>query len=224
MGQGDDDLPVVLGGCSWAAVARSLRPSRALAGSSAACHGGRWLIGVLRRGIISYANEVKVAPARRAAGNAGMHGAVSRACVEEMATGARERLAATYGVAVSGVAGWAGLRREARRHGAYRRQRSFGDGVARCIGQVSGRIFGESRRLRHCTCSREPCGLTWLRRFTNGRRREMTTANHDVTLPWQRLVGDAGARSCSALLRSLLGLFAALTIKAAPDTVPSARR
>ena len=67
----------------------------ALAGSSAFYQGG----------VIAYANQVKqdVLGVREATLIA--HGAVSRACVEEMAQGARRILHATYGVAVSGVAG-----------------------------------------------------------------------------------------------------------------------
>ncbi len=105
-GQGDDDLPVVLGRLlagSGRKVATAESCTGGLVGSmlTAVAGSSEYYVG----GIISYANEVKVAQLGVRQETLVAHGAVSRACVEEMATGARERLAATYGVAVSGVAG-----------------------------------------------------------------------------------------------------------------------
>lgn len=105
-GEGDDDLPVVIG--------RLLAASGRKVATAESCTGG--LLGALLTavagsseyfvgGIISYANEVKVVQLGVRSETLAAHGAVSRACVEEMASGVRERLAATYGVAVSGVAG-----------------------------------------------------------------------------------------------------------------------
>jgi nicotinamide-nucleotide amidase len=103
---GGDGLPVLVG--------ETLRARRATVATAESCTGG--LIGASLTsvpgssdyfigGVISYANEVKqqqlgVSPQTLAA-----HGAVSRACVEEMARGVRQLLGTTYGVAVSGVAG-----------------------------------------------------------------------------------------------------------------------
>lgn len=105
-GQGDDDLPAVLG--------RLLAGSGRKVATAESCTGG--LVGAMITavagsseyyvgGIVSYANEVKVAQLGVRQETLVAHGAVSRACVEEMAAGARERLDAAYGVAVSGVAG-----------------------------------------------------------------------------------------------------------------------
>lgn len=89
-------------------------------------------------GVIAYDDEVKL-------GALGVHaetlravGAVSEPVVREMARGARERLGADYGVAITGVAGpgggtaekpvgtvWIGL--DERRHGAARRFNLIGD-------------------------------------------------------------------------------------------------
>lgn len=105
-GQGDDDLPAVLGRLlagSGRKVATAESCTGGLVGSmlTAVAGSSEYYVG----GIISYANEVKVAQLGVRPETLVAHGAVSRACVEEMATGARERLVATYGVAVSGVAG-----------------------------------------------------------------------------------------------------------------------
>lgn len=56
-------------------------------------------------GVISYANEVKTGVLGVREQTLRDHGAVSKACVAEMAAGARRLLRASYGVAVSGVAG-----------------------------------------------------------------------------------------------------------------------
>src|SRR5207253_2793723 len=56
-------------------------------------------------GVISYANEVKVRVLGVSEETLLQHGAVSRSCVEEMAQGVRRLTGATWGVAVSGVAG-----------------------------------------------------------------------------------------------------------------------
>lgn len=112
-GEGDNDLPVVLG--------RLLTSTGRKVATAESCTGG--LVGTLLTavagsseyfvgGIISYANEVKVAQLGVRPETLAAHGAVSRACVEEMAAGVRDRLAATYGVAVSGVAGPGGGSKE----------------------------------------------------------------------------------------------------------------
>ncbi len=56
-------------------------------------------------GIISYANQAKEALLGVQSSTLAAHGAVSEAVVLEMAAGARARLGATWGVAISGVAG-----------------------------------------------------------------------------------------------------------------------
>lgn len=105
-GRGDDELPIVLG--------RLLGERRSTLGLAESCTGG--LIGQLVTavpgssayflgGVISYANEVKVGVLGVPTSVLVEHGAVSQACVEAMASGARRVLGTTYGVAVSGVAG-----------------------------------------------------------------------------------------------------------------------
>lgn len=105
-GVGDEDLPIVVG--------RALREAGATVATAESCTGG--MIGALLTavpgssdyywgGIISYDNRVKVGQLGVQQATLDAHGAVSQACAEEMATGARDRLGTTYGVAVSGVAG-----------------------------------------------------------------------------------------------------------------------
>jgi nicotinamide-nucleotide amidase len=60
---------------------------------------------VLISGVIAYANEAKERLLGVRAETLAAHGAVSEATVLEMAQGARERAGATYGLAVSGIAG-----------------------------------------------------------------------------------------------------------------------
>lgn len=101
-----DELQVVLG--------RELRERGATLVTAESCTGG--LIGQIltstrgssayyQGGVIAYANEVKVALLDVRPETIAAHGAVSEACVREMAEGARRRLQATYAIAVSGVAG-----------------------------------------------------------------------------------------------------------------------
>jgi len=58
-----------------------------------------------RGGVIAYANDAKVALLDVAAATLADHGAVSEEVAREMAAGARTRFDATYGLAVTGVAG-----------------------------------------------------------------------------------------------------------------------
>jgi len=60
-----------------------------------------WFLG----GVISYSNEAKKTLLGVAESTLAAHGAVSEETAREMAAGARERFAATYGLAVTGVAG-----------------------------------------------------------------------------------------------------------------------
>lgn len=105
-GEGDDDLPNVVG--------RALRQAGAKLATAESCTGG--LLGALVTGVagcsdyyiggvISYANEVKVQQLGVRQETLLSHGAVSRECVEEMARGVRDRYEATYGAAISGIAG-----------------------------------------------------------------------------------------------------------------------
>jgi nicotinamide-nucleotide amidase len=61
----------------------------------------RWFPG----GVIAYANAVKEALVGVRSETLTAHGAVSEATVREMAAGVRARLSATWGIAISGVAG-----------------------------------------------------------------------------------------------------------------------
>ncbi len=63
-------------------------------------------------GVISYANKVKEKMLGVSAATIKNHGAVSRECAEAMAKGARARLGADYGLAVTGVAGPGGGTKE----------------------------------------------------------------------------------------------------------------
>lgn len=56
-------------------------------------------------GVVPYANQVKEQLLGVLARTLLLEGAVSRACVEEMAEGVRRLLGTTYGVAISGIAG-----------------------------------------------------------------------------------------------------------------------
>lgn len=104
--EGQDDLPVVVG--------RKLRERGATLATAESCTGG--MIGELMTavpgssayflgGVISYANEVKQQVLGVREQTLREHGAVSEACVREMAEGVRRLTGATYGVAVSGIAG-----------------------------------------------------------------------------------------------------------------------
>ncbi|MFO0574865.1 MAG: nicotinamide-nucleotide amidohydrolase family protein [Polyangia bacterium] len=101
-----DELQVVLG--------RELHQRGATLVTAESCTGG--LIGQIltstrgssayyQGGVIAYANEVKVALLGVRPETIAAHGAVSEACVREMAEGARRRLSATYAISVSGIAG-----------------------------------------------------------------------------------------------------------------------
>lgn len=138
-GEGSDDLA--------ATVLDGMRRARARLAVGESCTGG--MLGaritaipgssdVFAGGVIAYDNEVKL-------GQLGVHaetlhaaGAVSEPVVREMARGARERLAADFGVAITGVAGpgggsdekpvgtvWIGL--DDSRHGETRRFNLIGD-------------------------------------------------------------------------------------------------
>jgi nicotinamide-nucleotide amidase len=63
-------------------------------------------------GVVSYANEVKQRLLGVSEDTLKKSGAVSQACVSEMARGARRLLGTTYGVAISGVAGPGGGSKE----------------------------------------------------------------------------------------------------------------
>jgi nicotinamide-nucleotide amidase len=104
--EGQDDLPVVVG--------RTLRERGATLATAESCTGG--MIGEMMTavpgssayflgGVISYANEVKRQVLGVREQTLQEHGAVSEACVREMAEGVRRLTGATYGVAVSGIAG-----------------------------------------------------------------------------------------------------------------------
>lgn len=56
-------------------------------------------------GVISYANQVKVAMLGVSQGTLDTDGAVSQATAEQMALGARQRLGADIGLSVTGIAG-----------------------------------------------------------------------------------------------------------------------
>lgn len=97
-----------------AALADALRARGLMIATAESCTGG--MLGeVLTRqagsseffigGVVSYANEVKTQLLGVAFQTLLQHGAVSRACVEEMAAGARRVIGTTYGVAISGIAG-----------------------------------------------------------------------------------------------------------------------
>ncbi|HTJ42132.1 MAG TPA: CinA family nicotinamide mononucleotide deamidase-related protein [Kofleriaceae bacterium] len=105
-GTGDDALPVV--------CARALAGSGLTVGTAESCTGG--LLGVLltdvagsskyvKGGVIAYANEIKVRELGVSSATLDEHGAVSEACVREMAEGARGKLGVDLAVALSGVAG-----------------------------------------------------------------------------------------------------------------------
>lgn len=63
---------------------------------------------VFREGVVAYCNEVKVSRLGVNTETLESHGAVSEAVVLEMARGIRERAGATYGLAISGIAGPSG--------------------------------------------------------------------------------------------------------------------
>ncbi len=104
--EGPADLPIVVG--------RKLLERNETVATAESCTGG--MIGELLTavpgssayflgGVISYANAVKTGVLGVSEATLREHGAVSRACVEEMARGVQRLTGATYGVAVSGVAG-----------------------------------------------------------------------------------------------------------------------
>jgi nicotinamide-nucleotide amidase len=105
-GTGDDTLPAVLG--------RALSARGWTLSVAESCTGG--LIGALVTGVagsseyfaggaITYSNAEKVRQLGVAEATLEAQGAVSEACVREMARGAMERLGTDVAVAVSGVAG-----------------------------------------------------------------------------------------------------------------------
>lgn len=103
---GDEPLPLVVG--------RALLARGATVATAESCTGG--LLGQLLTelpgssgyylgGAIVYANAEKVRQLGVAPATLAGEGAVSEACVREMAQGVRERTGATFGVAISGIAG-----------------------------------------------------------------------------------------------------------------------
>jgi nicotinamide-nucleotide amidase len=105
-GEGKDTLPEVLG--------RALVARGATVALAESCTGG--LLGALLTDVpgssryvqtswVTYANESKIRELGVRPETLAEQGAVSEACVREMARGARERAGATYGVAISGIAG-----------------------------------------------------------------------------------------------------------------------
>jgi nicotinamide-nucleotide amidase len=60
---------------------------------------------VLRGGLVVYATDLKATLAGVDEALLATHGAVDRAVADQLASGARDRLGATYGVGVTGVAG-----------------------------------------------------------------------------------------------------------------------
>jgi nicotinamide-nucleotide amidase len=105
-GEGTAGLPEVLG--------RRLAERGLTVALAESCTGG--LLGALltdvpgssrylKTGWVTYANEAKVRELGVREETLAAEGAVSEACVREMARGARERAGASYGVAISGIAG-----------------------------------------------------------------------------------------------------------------------
>jgi nicotinamide-nucleotide amidase len=103
---GDESMPLV--------VTRALRAAGARLAVAESCTGG--MLGALLTevpgasetfvgGWIAYANEIKQGQLGVSQETLEAHGAVSRACVLEMARAARERAGATHALAVSGIAG-----------------------------------------------------------------------------------------------------------------------
>jgi nicotinamide-nucleotide amidase len=105
-GVGDESMAAVLG--------RELRRAGATLAVAESCTGG--MLGALVTdvpgssdyflgGWIVYADAAKQRELGVAAATLAAHGAVSRACVEEMAQGARARAGASHAAAISGIAG-----------------------------------------------------------------------------------------------------------------------
>lgn len=96
------------------AIGELLRAQGATLSTAESCTGG--LIGALVTaipgssdyflgGVVSYANQVKEKILGVSTSTLANYGAVSRPCVEEMASGVRRLIKTTYSVAVSGIAG-----------------------------------------------------------------------------------------------------------------------
>jgi len=105
-GTGDDDLAVVVG--------RALKERGQTLATAESCTGG--MIGqtitavagastYYLGGVIAYANEVKQGVLGVSEATLRDHGAVSEACVRELSEGVQRLTGATYGIAVSGIAG-----------------------------------------------------------------------------------------------------------------------
>ena len=105
-GVGDETLP--------AAVGRKLRERRESAATAESCTGG--LIGDLltdvpgssdyyRGGVVAYSNDLKTRLLGVSEATLREHGAVSEACVREMAAGMQKAAGSTWAVATSGIAG-----------------------------------------------------------------------------------------------------------------------
>ena len=105
-GTGDAALPMV--------CARALASTTYTVAVAESCTGG--MLGMLlteapgsskyfRGGVIAYSNEEKVRQLGVQPSTLAEHGAVSEACVREMAEGARARLGTDLAVAISGIAG-----------------------------------------------------------------------------------------------------------------------
>lgn len=96
------------------ALVSALRDAGATVAFAESCTGGRAAdlltnasgsSEVFELGVVAYANRIKEQQLGVPEAVLVEHGAVSQACVEAMARGVRERAGATYGVAISGIAG-----------------------------------------------------------------------------------------------------------------------
>lgn len=102
-------------------VGESLAAAKATVATAESCTGGLIAERLTRvagssayflGGVVSYANEIKMSALGVDPSTLDRHGAVSEEVVIEMAGGARDRLAADYAIAVSGVAGPGGGTKE----------------------------------------------------------------------------------------------------------------
>ncbi|MBT6179928.1 MAG: CinA family nicotinamide mononucleotide deamidase-related protein [Deltaproteobacteria bacterium] len=100
-----------------ASLVKMLQEAQATVATAESCTGGK--VGdlitdvsgssaVFREGVVAYCNEVKVSRLAVKPETLEAHGAVSEPVVLEMARGVREKAGATYGLAISGIAGPSG--------------------------------------------------------------------------------------------------------------------
>ncbi len=98
-------------------IADALRRQKATLATAESCTGG--LLGALVTavpgaseyylgGVVSYDNRIKEQLLQVSSSTLIAHGAVSRSCVQEMAKGVCQLIGATYGIAISGIAGPSG--------------------------------------------------------------------------------------------------------------------